>query len=111
MSSLLPSSQTSLNSSPVRLSGVEEFASQQLGSLQVGQYMAHVSATVGILLQAVAQPTNLVAKPALLLQIPPAPSKPVVDAVAVDRAVRAIQAHQSIEVIGSPGVEKSAFIR
>jgi hypothetical protein len=114
MSSLLPSNSTKSMRSDLSsglLPGLENFAAEQLGSLQAGQYTVQVSANVGALVQAAVQPTNLVAKPSLVLQIPPAPTQAVGHVTAFEQAIVAIKAHQCLEMIGPAGVGKSAFIR
>jgi hypothetical protein len=81
------------------------------GSLNVGIYTVLVGAAEGLLLQPIVQPTNLVAKPAAALQIPPAPRRFLGHEAALTIAIAAIKAGQSLEIVGRPGLGKSAFLR
>jgi hypothetical protein len=111
-----------------------------LGSLNVSRYSVLVGSRQGILLiplsaprwsasaleptrsplatSAVAsvaikpsQPSNLVAKSVPVLQMPPAPQRFLGRQGAIEQAMTAIQSGQSVEIVGPPGVGKSAFLR
>jgi hypothetical protein len=89
----------------------DRLAPALLGSLNVGAYTALVGAAEGVLLQPIDQPTNLVAKPAATLQIPPAPRRFLGHEAALATAIAALKAGQSLEIVGHPGLGKSAFLR
>jgi hypothetical protein len=90
---------------------VDRLAPVILGSLNVGAYTALVGSAEGVLLQPIGQPTNLVAKPAAALQIPPAPRRFLGHEAALATAIAALKAGQSLEIVGRPGLGKSAFLR
>jgi hypothetical protein len=89
----------------------DRLAPEVLGSLNVGRYQLLVGAADGALLQPIAQPTTLVAKPAVPLQIPPAPRPCLGNAAFLHQAIAALEAGQSLEIVGPPGIGKSAFLR
>jgi hypothetical protein len=90
---------------------VQQLSPDVRGSLNVGRYQVLVGATAGVLLQPIVQPTNLVPKPAATFQIPPAPSQFDGQAIALNQAIAALKAGRSVEIVGPPGVGKSAFLR
>ncbi len=56
-------------------------------------------------------PSNFVAKSVPVLQIPPAPQRFLGRQRAIEQAITAIQSGRSVEIVGPPGVGKSAFLR
>ncbi len=95
--------------------GIESLADQLaptiVGALNVGAYTVLVGAAEGVLLQTIDQPTNLVPKPAATLQIPPAPRRFLGHEATLATALAALQVGQSLEIVGRPGLGKSAFLR
>jgi hypothetical protein len=104
----IPTNETQAESRD-RLEG--ELAGSILGSLNVARYCALVGSPLGILLTPLAQPSNLVAKPVPLLQIPPAPQRFLGRGAAIAAAIGAIQSGQSVEVVAGAGAGKSTFLR
>jgi hypothetical protein len=105
-------SQTSgINRNNQELSLADRLAPEFLGSLNVGSYTLRLGSAAGALLEPIAQPTNLVAKPVTTLRIPPAPRRFLGHEVAIEQAIVALKAGQSLEIVGAPGVGKSAFLR
>ncbi|MBE9032726.1 hypothetical protein IQ266_23600 [filamentous cyanobacterium LEGE 11480] len=89
----------------------EHVAAEILGVLQVGQHAALVGSIHGILLQSIEQAATLVPKPAAALQIPPAPRYFLGYESALDQALLALKSGDSLEILGAPGIGKSAFLR
>jgi hypothetical protein len=90
---------------------IDRLATVLLGSLNVGRYTLRVGAEAGALLEPIGQPTNLVAKPLTTLKIPPAPRRFLGHEAALNQAIVALKAGQSVEIVGAAGVGKSAFLR
>jgi hypothetical protein len=88
-----------------------ELAGSILGSLNVARYCVLVGSPLGVLLTPLVQPSNLVAKPLPLLQIPPAPQRFLGRVAAVEAAIAAIQAGQSVQVVAGAGLGKATFLR
>jgi hypothetical protein len=90
---------------------IDRLAPALLGALNVGTYTLQVGAAAGVLLEPIGQPTNLVPRPVTTLRIPPVPRRFLGHEAALEQAIVALKAGQSLEIVGAAGVGKSAFLR
>jgi hypothetical protein len=93
----------------------DQLESEILGSLNVTRYSllvgSHQGALPTLFCSANNQASNLVPKAVPVLQIPPAPQRFVGRKAEITAAIDAIQTGRSLEIVGSSGMGKSAFLR